>query len=74
MLTVRLPKEMEQRLEILARETKRPKSFYVRAALERCLEDLEDAYLAEAEYERFLASGEEAIPAEELERQLGLAD
>lgn len=74
MLTVRLPKDMEQRLDILARETKRPKSYYVREALERCLEDLEDAYLAEAEYERFLASGEKAIPADDLERQLGLAD
>jgi RHH-type transcriptional regulator, rel operon repressor / antitoxin RelB len=74
MLTVRLSKDIEDRLAALSRQTKRPRSYYVREALTRCLEDMEDAYLAEAEYERHLASGEKAISAEELERQLGLAD
>lgn len=72
MLTVRLPKEMEQRLDILARETKRPKSYYVREALERCLEDLEDAYLAEARYEQFLTSGEPATPLDAVLKRYGL--
>lgn len=72
MLTVRLPKEMEQRLDTLARQTKRPKSFYVRAALERCLEDLEDAYLAEARYEQFLTSGESATPLDAVLKRYGL--
>jgi len=74
MLTIRLPAELEARLNILAKSTKRPKSFYVREALERSLEDIEDVYLAEAALERFRASGEKAIPLEEMERRLGLAD
>lgn len=57
MLTIRLPENIEARLNALADITKRPKSFYVREALERSLEDIEDVYLADAAYERFLASG-----------------
>ena len=74
MLTVRLPAEMEERLNVLATTTKRPKSFYVREALERSLEDIEDAYMAEDAYLRFKASGKKGIPLEEVERRLGLAD
>ena len=74
MLAVRLPKEIDDRLTRLAKETGRTKSYYVREALLRYLDDLEDAYLAEAAYERFLASKEEAIPIEEVERNLGLED
>ena len=48
--TRRLPAEMEQRLNVLAKTTKRPKSFYVREALERSLKDIEDAYMAEEAY------------------------
>jgi RHH-type rel operon transcriptional repressor/antitoxin RelB len=74
MFTIRLPDEMEQRLNVLAAATQRPKSFYVREALERSLEDIEDAYLAEAAYERFRASGEKAIPLDEVMREYGLED
>lgn len=74
MLTVRLPAEIEDRLNILADTTKRPKSFYVREALERSLSDMEDVYLAEAALERFRASGEKAVTLEEMERRLGLGD
>ena len=72
MLTVRLPEDLEQRLNVLATATQRPKSFYLREALERSLEDMEDAYLAETAYERFKASGEKAIPLEEVMREHGL--
>ncbi len=74
MLSVRLPEKLENRLNNLAKATKRPKSFYVREALERSIEDIEDAYLAEAAYEDFLSKGEKAIPIEEVERSLVLED
>jgi RHH-type rel operon transcriptional repressor/antitoxin RelB len=74
MLTIRLPEDMARRLEVLAKATRRPKSYFVREALERTLEDLEDAYLAETAYEEFLKSGEAAVPLDEVERRLGLAD
>ncbi|MDE7055659.1 MAG: TraY domain-containing protein [Lactobacillus sp.] len=72
MLSIRLPKEMEQRLTVLANATQRPKSFYVREALERSLEDIEDVYLAETAYERFKTSGDEAIPLKEVMSEYGL--
>jgi RHH-type rel operon transcriptional repressor/antitoxin RelB len=74
MLSVRLPEELENRLNNLAKATRRPKSYYVREALERSIEDLEDAYLAESAYEEFLKSGEQSVPLEELEQSLGLDD
>ena len=74
MLTIRLPAEIETRLNVLAETTNRPKSFYVREALERSLEDIEDVYLAETALERFRASGDQAIPLAAMERRLALAD
>ena len=46
MLAVRIPDAMEIRLEELAKLTGRPKSFYVRAALEAHLDEIEDTYTA----------------------------
>jgi RHH-type rel operon transcriptional repressor/antitoxin RelB len=46
MLAVRIPDEMETRLEELAKLTGRPKSFYVREALQAHLEEIEDTYTA----------------------------
>ena len=74
MLTVRLPDNLEKRLNALAMATKRPKSFYVREALERVLEDMEDAYLAETAYEKFVESGKPSKPVKQVERDLGLED
>jgi RHH-type rel operon transcriptional repressor/antitoxin RelB len=46
MLAVRIPDEMETRLDKLAALTGRPKSFYVREALQAHLEEIEDTYTA----------------------------
>lgn len=46
MLSVRLPKEMEDRLNALCKETKRSKSFYIKEALMSYIEDIEDGYIA----------------------------
>ena len=51
MLTIRLPEGMEQRINKLAKETHRPKSFYVREAIERSIDDMEDIYLAQVRLE-----------------------
>ena len=48
--TVRLPEELTERSAILAQATKKTKSYFIREALERIIEDLEDAYLAETAY------------------------
>ena len=47
MLALRLPADLEKRLDDLARRTGRTKSFYAREAIAEHLADLEDAYLAE---------------------------
>lgn len=47
MLAIRLPAELESRLEALAKATGRTKTFYARQAIIEHLEDLEDLYLAE---------------------------
>ena len=72
MLSVRLPEEIEKRLDYLATKTNRSKSYYTIEALTRHLEDLEDFYLAEKAHEEFLLSGEKALSTEEVERLLDL--
>jgi RHH-type rel operon transcriptional repressor/antitoxin RelB len=46
MLAVRIPDEMETRLDNLATLTGRPKSFYVREALQSHLDEIEETYTA----------------------------
>ena len=72
--TIKLPEQLDFRLSRLAQATKRTKSYFIREALERVIEDMEDAYLAETEYEEFLKSGEQPISIEEMEKKLDLAD
>lgn len=43
-LTIRLPDEIDNRLNQLSKRTHRTKSFYVREAILSYLEDLEDTY------------------------------
>ena len=72
MLAIRLPEEIETRLGALAKATGRTKSYYAKEAILTHLEDLEDAYMAEDAYLRFKASGEKAIPLEEVMKEYGL--
>ena len=58
MIGVQLPEEFEKRLDALAKATGRTKTYYVREAILEHLDDLEDAYLAEATLER-VRRGEE---------------
>jgi RHH-type rel operon transcriptional repressor/antitoxin RelB len=66
MLALRLPPDIEKRLETLAKKTGRTKSFYAREAILRQIEDIEDYYLAR----RRLARGGGRVTLETLERQL----
>lgn len=74
MLAIRLPEEIEARLENLAKRTGRSKSFYARQAILEHLGDLEDLYLAEQVVRR-IQDGEEATSSlDDVEARLGLAD
>ena len=70
MLAVRLPEDIEARLDSLAKRTGRTKTFYVREAILEYLEDLEDYYLAAERAKKNLPG----IPLDEVERRLDLAD
>ncbi len=48
MLALRLPADLEKRLDDLAKKTGRTKSFYARQAIVEYIDDLEDIALAEA--------------------------
>jgi RHH-type transcriptional regulator, rel operon repressor / antitoxin RelB len=46
MLSIRLPEELNARLDYLSEKTHRPKSFYVKEAIETYLEDMEDIFIS----------------------------
>lgn len=72
MLAIRLPAEIEQRLNFLAKETGRTKTFYAREAILNQIEDLEDYYLAQKTLTDFKSSGEKAIPLEKVLSDYGM--
>ena len=71
MLALRLPEDVESRLEELARRTGRTKSYYAREAIVEHLAELEEIYLAEAELEA-IRKGAKTYPLSDVERELGL--
>jgi RHH-type rel operon transcriptional repressor/antitoxin RelB len=70
MLGIRLEPELEEKLDSLAKETGRSKSYYAREAIRQYLEDREDYLKGIAALER----REPTITLKELERRLGLDD
>jgi RHH-type rel operon transcriptional repressor/antitoxin RelB len=74
MLALRLPPEIEKRLETLAKRTGRSKSFYARAAILEHLDDLEDFYLADRELEAVRSGKVEVVSLDEMMKRYGLAD
>ena len=71
---VRLPEELSTRLNLLAETTQRSKSFYIREALARFMDDMEDLYLAESRYAESMKSGAKSHTLDEVEQILGLAE
>ena len=69
MLSVRLDQETEQFLETLAKETHRPKSYFVKQALSQYMEDMRDYHEAQT---RSSSQDRHLIGLEELEKALGL--
>jgi len=68
MISVRLPEEMEKRINNLAKSTQRSKSFFVKEALNNYLEDMEDYYEA---LKRDTDPEQNLISLEELKKALG---
>ena len=69
MISIRLPKEMETRINNLAKSTQRSKSFFVKEALSNYLDDMEDYYEV---LKRQHDTSRNLISLEELENALGI--
>ena len=74
MLAIRLPPEIEERLEKLAKQTGRTKTFYAREAILEHIEDLEDYYLAARVAKRVAEGKEGTVPLDDVERMIGMDD
>jgi len=70
MLAIRLPEDIDQRLESLAERTGRTKTWYAREAILRHLEDMEDTYIAIDRVE----NPAKRLTMEEVEKALGVED
>jgi RHH-type transcriptional regulator, rel operon repressor / antitoxin RelB len=68
MLSIRLPKKMEEELELISKRTERPKSYFIRKALEKYLEDLKDYTMA---LDRLSDKKAEYLTPEEASKYLG---
>ena len=74
MLAIRLPSEIEDRLEALAKATGRSKTFYARQAILEHLDDLEDVCLAEQRLIDIRLGKTQTIPLEDVMKRYGLED
>ena len=74
MLAIRLPADIENRLDQLAQSTGRTKTFYAREAIMEYLDDLEDIYLAEKRLSDVYAGKSKTFSLDEVRSELGLED
>lgn len=73
-ISIRLPEDLEKRLNFLARQTKRTRTFYILEALQAKIDDLENYYLAADVLERLRKEKETIHDTGEVRHNLGLDD
>mgnify|MGYP001031138541 CR=1 FL=1 len=71
-ISIRLPQDIESRLDELAKLTGRSKTFYMREAILEHLDDLEDRYLAEKRLEDLRAGKSKTVPLEDVMKRHGV--
>jgi RHH-type transcriptional regulator, rel operon repressor / antitoxin RelB len=72
MLAIRLPENIEARLDRLAKRTGRTKTYYAREAILQYLDELEDIYLAEKRLEAVRSGRSRTVPLKKVMRTYGL--
>ncbi len=72
--SIRLAPEIEQRLDFLASQTGRAKTYFLREMIERGLEDIGDYYLAAEVLERVREGTESVYSAADVRRSLDVGD
>ena len=68
-ISVRLPKDLADQLDGIAKETDRPRSFIIQKALESYIEDFADLQIA---LDRLRDKGDAIISGKEMRKSLGL--
>ena len=68
-MSVRLPKELSEQLDSIAKETERPRSFIIQKALESYIEDYADLQIA---LDRLHDKTDPLVSGKELRKSLGL--
>ena len=68
-ISVRLPKELAEQLDHIAKETERPRSYILQKALESYIEDYSDLQIA---LDRLLDKTDPVISGKELRKSFGL--
>jgi len=71
MIAIRLPKEIELRLNTLATSTGRTKSYYVREALLKHLANIENIYMAEKRQQKVRAESAQIIHIKHVVKRRG---
>ncbi len=74
MLAIRLPPDIEDRLERLAKSTGRTKSFYAREAILEHMDELESVFLAEKRYAAIRSGRVKTVPIEKIMKRYGMED
>ncbi|NTF06538.1 ribbon-helix-helix protein, CopG family [Agrobacterium rubi] len=67
---IRLPDDTYERLKALSERTGRTSAYYIREAIEKHIEDMEDLYLAEEATQQIQRGQSKIISAEEMWRDL----
>jgi RHH-type rel operon transcriptional repressor/antitoxin RelB len=68
-ISVRLPKELAEQLDHIAKETERPRSYILQKALESYIEDYSDLQIA---LDRLLDKTDPVVSGKDLRKSLGL--
>jgi len=68
-ISVRLPKDLADQLDVIAKETERPRSFIIQKALESYIEDFADLQIA---LDRLHDKSDTIISGKEMRKSLGL--
>lgn len=72
--SIRLPEDVESRLENLAALTGRTKAYYVKEAIMEHLDEMEEIYLAEKRLEDIRAGRSKTVALADVMKRYGLAD